>query len=252
MSEKSLGHHSGRNSQESVERRMTSYALAAATAGVSLLALAPPATGEVVVTKTNLIVGFGGNTPVSIDLNHDGINDFQFQWNIAGYDHSFYGMLAISPLTGGKAMGGNRGPMGPYASALVRGANIGPSAHFSSSAAQGQLIIERSTGFVSASSQYSDFGQWGKVGNNRYLGVKFLIKGQTHYGWVRLSVNNALRNTATITALAYETVANKKIAAGITTVSAETQAKATSLEKGSPSLGMLAMGADGWAMWRRD
>lgn len=252
MSVNSRVEHSGKNQQESVERRMTLYAIAATAAGVSVLALASPASGEVVITKTNLIVGFGGNTPVSIDLNHDGINDFQFQWNIAGYDHSFYGTLAVSPLTGGKAVGGNRGPMGPYASALVRGANIGPSAHFSSSAAQGQLIIERSTGSVSASSHYTDFGQWGKVGSNRYLGVKFLIKGQIHYGWVRLSVNNSLRNTATITAFAYETVANKKIAAGTTTASAETQAKTTAPEKGRPSLGMLAMGADGLSMWRRD
>jgi hypothetical protein len=248
MSVKSLGHHSGRNSQESVERRMTSYALAAATAGVSLLALAPPANGEVVVTKTNLIVG----NPATIDLNHDGIPDFQFQLAFAGYDHSFYGTLAVTPLTGGKVMGGHRGPMGPYASALVRGANIGPSAHFSSSAAQGQLIIERSTGFVSASTQYTDYGQWGKVGNDRYLGVKFLIKGQPHYGWVRLSVNNANRNTGTIAAFAYETVANKKIAAGPTTASAETQAETIAPEKTRPSLGMLALGANGLTIWRRD
>ena len=107
MSGNSRVEHSGKNQQESVDRRMTLYAIAAAAAGVSVLALASPASGEVVITKTNLIVGFGGNTRVLIDLNHDGINDFQFLWNIAGYDHSFYGTLAISPLTGGKAMGGN-------------------------------------------------------------------------------------------------------------------------------------------------
>jgi hypothetical protein len=209
--------------------------------------MASPAMGEVIVTKTNIVVG----EPASIDLNHDGIDDFQFQWLIAGYDHSFYGTLAVAPLTGGKVMGGHRGPMGPYASALLRGANIGPSAQFSSSAAQGQLMIERSTGFVSASTRYVDYGQWTQV-TNRYLGVKFLIKGQTHYGWVRLSVDNANRNTGTITAFAYETVANKKIAAGITAAPEDAQANTIAPEKGRPSLGMLALGSDGLAMWRHD
>ena len=71
MSVNSRVEHSGKNQQESVERRMTLYAIAAVAAGVSVLALASPASGEVVITKTNLIVGFGGNTPVSIDFNHN-------------------------------------------------------------------------------------------------------------------------------------------------------------------------------------
>jgi hypothetical protein len=52
--------------------------------------------------------------------------------------------------------------------------------------------------------------------------------------------------SGTITAYAYETVANKPITIGSTTEMAdEPQAP-------NPSLGMLAMGADGLTLWRRE
>ena len=56
--------------------------------------------------------------------------------------HRNAGLVPKSSLGGGKVMGGNRGMLGPYASALAKGANIGPSAHFSSSAARQQIILE--------------------------------------------------------------------------------------------------------------
>ena len=52
--------------------------------------------------------------------------------------------------------------------------------------------------------------------------------------------------SGTITAYAYETVANKPITIGSTTEMAdEPQAP-------NPSLGMLAMGTDGLTLWRRE
>ena len=55
--------------------------------------------------------------------------------------------------------------------------------------------------------------------NNEYVGVRFLLNGQTHYGWIRLTVTtspdpNGPPLTAKITGYAYETVANKAIKAG--------------------------------------
>lgn len=57
----------------------------------------------------------------------------------------------------------------------------------------------------------------------------------------------------TITAFAYETVANKAITIGGNTDSSE-DARSPTVSKLSdrPSLGMLALGADGLALWRRD
>ncbi len=244
---------SGNLAFKDIHQHLNLYSAAAMAAGVSVLALAHPAEGSVVVTKTNITVGFGSQ--ISIDINKDGINDFTIAGEGANYDHSFYATFAIQPLTGGKVVGGKRGPLGPYASALVKGANIGPSAHFSSSVARSQITIERLLGEASASTHESFYGEWPGI-NDRYLGVKFLIKGATHYGWIRMSVSEQQEISGTITEYAYETVTNKKIGAGDTTDSSET-ARAMPvperrLQPRQASLSMLAQGADGLAMWRRE
>ncbi|MGH9493883.1 MAG: hypothetical protein ACRD3B_02700 [Candidatus Sulfotelmatobacter sp.] len=239
---------------ESMNHRLNLYSVAALTAGVSLLALAKPAEGSVVVTKTNISLTNGGQA--SIDINKDGTNDFFLSVGAGGYDHSFYATFAVTPLAGGKVTGGNsRGVLGPYASALAKGANVGPSAHFSSSVGRERIIVERTAGFVSGSSGHSSYGKWGNV-SNRYLGVKFLIKGQTHYGWIRLSVQWTHGLTATITAYAYETVANKKIGGGnAPDAPVSTDASVVPLgnsKRKGPSIGLLALGSDGLAAWRRE
>ena len=236
---------------ESVNRRLNLYCAAAVASGVSLFALAQPAEGEVVVKTVNITVSAG--TPGFIDLNSDGKNDFEFSILRGGYDHSFYRTLAVIPLTGGKPVGGARSPLGPYGSALASGANIGPTAHFSSSVARGQVTLERTNGFVSGSSFYTPYGQWGVTSTSHYLGVKFLISGVTHYGWIQLSVGRFEGFQAFITEVAYETVANKAIAAGATS---STEASSAPVEQNltkpvGPSLGMLAAGSDALALWRR-
>lgn len=237
---------------ERTNHHLALYSMAAAAAGVSLLALAQPAEGSVVVTKTNIAVNFGYGA--SIDLNKDGTNDFTIFAEGGAYDHSFWGTFVAIPLTGGKVVGATRGALGPYASALGQGANIGPSAHFSSSIAQSQITIERSNGSASAGTHRTYYGKWAGV-SNHYLGVKFLINGATHYGWIRLSVSLTGRLSGTITEYAYETVANKKITAGATTgatIATDSAAQPTAITTDKPSLGVLALGADGLNLWRRD
>src|SRR5947208_11604667 len=68
MSRKFHAHLPGRLS-ELIENRLSLYSLGAVTAGVSLLALAPPAEGSVVVTQTSITVVNG--TPAFIDMNND-------------------------------------------------------------------------------------------------------------------------------------------------------------------------------------
>jgi hypothetical protein len=239
---------------ENIHQHLNLYSAAAMAAGVSMLALAQPAEGSVVVTKTN--VTLGRYSSIAIDLNKDGTNDFELSITGGGYDHSFYRTFVAKPLAGGKVEGGrSRGSLGPYASALAKGADIGPSAHFSSSMAREQLIVERTAGFESGVSGHSSYGKWGKV-SNHYLGVKFLIKGATHYGWIRMTTTWNYGLTATITEYAYETIANKKIGAGSTT-DATVEARTVSAGKDfgavkAPSLGMLASGERGLALWRRD
>jgi hypothetical protein len=246
---------------EVTEIRVKAYSLAAAAAGVSLLALTLPAKGEVVVTHKTIHI----TRSSSVDLNNDGIPDFTLTRSFGGYDHSFFGSLLATPLTGGKVMGGRLGSHAPFAAELSHGAIIGGSGHFSSTAARGQIIVERSLGFASASTFKQYFGNW--TTPNRFLGVKFLINGATHYGWIQMSVNLSDRMSGIITAYAYETIPDKKIEAGMPSeASAEMKDGANSKEVAGakettnsneavvsrgPSLGMLALGASGLAVWRR-
>jgi hypothetical protein len=242
---------------ENLAHRAHVYSLAAAAAGVSILALTQPANGEVVITRKTIPIPVNAYflpppPPVAIDINHDGINDFSFSLYSFAY-HSFNLDLTMWPLEGGAVMGqpGLKGPI--YASALMRGAKIGPSAHFSTT---GRADIELAHGF-DASSNYSRklYGNWGGNPTNRYIGVKFLINGQTHYGWVRMTVTTEPSGlSATITAYAYETVANKRILAGSPAKTAEAASRLSdpSLHQGRASLGMLAFGSDGLKLWRRE
>ena len=59
---------------------------------------------------------------------------------------------------------------------------------------------------------YSDGGPWYNV-PNRYLGLKFYVKGKAHYGWARLKTTAC---HATLTGYAYETIPNKPIITGKT------------------------------------
>jgi hypothetical protein len=250
----------GHSLPTSIEHRIKLYSLAATAAGVGMLALSQPAAGEVVYTKAKIYVSpFGGTA--SIDLNNDGKPDFQFTAPAGGYDHSFYASLLVGPLRGGEVVGGHRQLHSPYASALAGGAKIGPSAHFSSSAVRGNIIVERSIGFASASTFKQFVGSWNfPNGTNHYVGVKFLIDGATHYGWIRLTINLANSMQSVITGYAYETVPDKPITAGAGMTSAEATAdqprdvqspKEVSKTTG-PSLGMLALGASALPLWRRD
>jgi hypothetical protein len=238
---------------ETVDHRMRLYSVAAAAAGVSMLALAQPSEAEVVVTRSNIPIPpsyYGGiQYLVPIDLNNDGVKDFSFSLYVFAY-HGFINDLDVEPQEGGAVIASHP-PGAFYASALLRDAKIGPGAHFSS---DGRTEIEVAQGF-DASSIYSRrlYGNWGDNPANRYLGVRFLIDGATHYGWIRLTVITEPSGfSATIVGYAYETIPNKPIVAGMAEKGSAgaTQPKAESA--GSPSLGMLALGAAGLAAWRQD
>jgi hypothetical protein len=230
-----------------LNRQLGLYSLAAAAAGVTMLALAQPAAGEVVITRKTIPIPLTCCGGVSIDMNHDGITDFK----LYGTYFSFSGTSFHVEDSGvvGKF----------YASALARGAKVGPSAHFSSGTF---ARIERATGGYL---NHKFKGYWGDNAKNRYLGVRFLIDGKTHYGWIRLTVtipaNPTHFMTATITGYAYETVPNKPILVGTAAgavagtagkPTAEVQLPENIQNQSGPSLGMLALGAESLPLWRRE
>jgi hypothetical protein len=246
---------------DSFNHRLSLYSVAAMTAGVGMLALVPPAQGEVVVTrKTIPLVSLQeGAGLTGIDFNSDGANDVSFgldSGGIYGYAQEEV-FLKVPKGNGAETSGEARGV--PLVTPLLRGSKVGPSARFNAGTPYASLLYIYQDAHDSKCSNPIYDGHWRGNHPDRFVGVKFLIDGETHYGWVRITVDvfkqglGCLGFSATITSYAYETVANKEITIG-TSKDAAISTQNESLEKlsGSPSLGMLALGSDGMALWRRE
>ena len=235
-----------------LENKLTDYAAAACTAGVGVLALAQPAAAKIVYTPAHIRI----NHSAVLDLNHDGINDFSFTGfhtshiEAGAIRQTFFNSTnaAISIL--GAASGNQVFGQSHYASALQAGVQIGLSGKF-----PGPQKIIRAHDINGSSFEDAGYGPW--AGSNgigiqgRYLGLKFTINGETHFGWARMNVKVQPQAViqATITGYAYEDVPNMPIQAGRTKGTTE----AESFMPTSPStLGALARGARELAIWRRE
>jgi hypothetical protein len=214
------------------------YALAASAAGVGVLALTQAADAKVVYTPIHHVIG--RNERYKVSLNYGEIGDLTFV-NRYGCNQD-YCQDALSAIpSAGNAVEGKF----TVAYALEPGVKIGPKEPFS-----GEIM-------AFSSSSEGTFGQWANV-SNRYLGLKFNIKGKAHYGWLRLTVrlSGHARITATLTGYAYETVPNKPIIAGATKDSDEDDQPAPASLKmhalEPATLDMLALGAPGLSIWRRE
>jgi hypothetical protein len=207
---------------DSLNQRLNTYAQVASAAGVSVLALAGASQAEVVYTETYQVTHTG--LPLYIDLNHDGIKDFLLRTTFyvgssgleVGLDASGYPPGNTNNVVAGRRFS-RSGYFSSAAFALPAGARIGPKGNFS--VRFPFMAVEL---FDGVGSQYSDLGAWAGTGEgvrNRYLGLKFVISGEVHYGWARLSVTLGHDRqfddvSGTLTGYAYETVPDKPIIAG--------------------------------------
>jgi hypothetical protein len=230
-----------------LEKSLSGYAGAAAAAGVSLLALSPPADAKIVYTPASTPIPVNGGL-VPLDLNHDGIADFSFSNQTSNGGGSAWSMDASAKVQGNKVWGRGsnifRGRPVAFASALRARFEVGPNGQYFQNGNRGLMAHFAFEGNFGSST----YGQW-LYTRDRYLGLKFLISGQVHYGWARLSVT-AIQPTlrergfyAILTGYAYETVPNKPIITGKT--------KGPDVITLEPaSLGHLAQGASGISVWR--
>lgn len=223
---------------EPTTRLLDMYALAAA--GAATLVLSQTAEARIVYTSADVVISNVGLRHYNLDLNHDGVADFRF---VASYSHTSASEWAILYFSGiGKNQVWGSGPRNSSDAVLSAGAKIGPGAPFSADAHSMAFVISTRRG---SGPFYA--GLWANGGQgvkDRYLGVRFLIKGETHYGWARVSVSTtgAKKNyqkpgvKGTLTGYAYETVPNETIIAGKTKGGKEDAAS----ELGT--LGSLAVG----------
>jgi hypothetical protein len=244
-------------------RQLSLYSLAAAAAGVSILAAATPAESEVVVTQKTiqLQLSYLGKEGTGISFQNNGVDDLELVLSsFSVFGNNGNSLKAVNASEGEGVVGQNR-YRGQFAVALAPGASIGPARNFLSAACRGSYF-SCAKAVRLAATHTSTFGPGHVVGGNfagddktAYLGVRFLIDGETHYGWVRLTVNTTVRRatSATVTAYAYETEANTPIFAGMTKApTAELHAPERIQNQAGPSLGMLAVGAEAVPLWRRN
>jgi hypothetical protein len=245
------------NLPESIHRQLNMYAIAAGAAGVSLLAGAQPADAKIVYTPTNQKIASSYN----LDLNGDGKTDFTI--TLGGRvmpGCSGYRALDETPASHNGAELDQNGAL-----ALYQGDRIGFGGYFG----QTKALMAAFRVHLTIHPPFcvtNFFGNWWDV-TDRYLGLKFKFHGKPHYGWARLTVHFVHYGgihilEATITGYAYETIPGKAIKAGQTHGRAddfpnENSGADASLTKPipntpqPPSLGMLALGAQGVPMWRR-
>jgi hypothetical protein len=214
--------------QKPLSHRLTKHLLAYAT--VAGAAFVPRAEAEVVFTLVHQKI----NGEISLDLNHDGIPDF----DIYSSYFSAIGNLSVKPVVQGDRIVPSRQACyfhrGMAAAALPVGEVIGPGLPFQADA----------TCMAVLNNSISD-GPW-LFAKGRYLGFAFVIDGKEHFGWARVTMNFwAYDGVAEVLGYAYETVPGKPITAGDTGHAAK-----SSLE--SASLGILALGAPGLQLWRTE
>ena len=233
----------------SYQRQLTSYALAAAAAGVSVLALTASSEGEIVYKQVHRVIGDGAS--FNLDLTGDKTVDL----TIVNKHHlhcTTDGFCSSTQFLNVKMAGANQVVYNVYgAVAMKSGIQIGPK-NVWRGGIQNMAVMLGGFGTSGVG------GSWINV-KNRYLGVKFDVKGETHFGWARLSVQIQLPQTitATLTGYAYETIPNKALNAGQTKgpYDATIEEPNASLTTPSPrpaTLGTLALGASGLPIWRRE
>jgi hypothetical protein len=208
---------------EVLERRMVLYVLAAG----ATLAGASVAQAKVISTYRPVSIQYDFH-PYNIDLNNDGVADIVLAKGFGECSLCSYDLYTVSANGIGKA-NGVVGPSRNEPSALTIGTKIGSSDNFISG------------GWMAYSGYAGGKGNFLNT-SNRFLGVRFQINGQTHYGWIGFQRVQGAKQ-AKLYGWAYETIPNKPIAAGD-----RGSADSATLRSAEPtSLQLLAMGHTGVA-----
>jgi hypothetical protein len=211
-----------------LDKGLLGYASAAAAAGVGVLALTQSAQAKVVFTPSHILIP--DDASVSIDLNHDGVADFSFSFFSntsrraavrpprAGIRHrgdarppASIGVFQLTawPAQPGNAIGAITSFTGDLCAAeLQPGRLVSTYKNF----ATGHLQMNRFVFTFSGVGTYQGPWQENKGG---YLGLKFMINGEIHYGWAHISVPGyVFLQESYITGYAYDDEPNTPIYTG--------------------------------------
>ncbi len=231
---------------KSLSHKLNMYALAASAAGVGVLALASPAEGKIIYTPAHK--SLRPNHTIPLDLNHDGIIDFTIYFSVGTVESQHANLWLQNKDNGSnEVIASHTGSFGTYGAAALRAGRRISSSSYSFRTLRAGVMVGLD-GTRGGDGGYYSIGHWRNV-RNRYLGLKFFVKGKAHYGWARLNVKahaygkGHLVITGTLTGYAYETIPNKGIIAGKTNGPDVVTIQPT-------SLGHLARGASAITAWR--
>jgi hypothetical protein len=235
-----------RTESESLETRLRAYAVGAGAVATGLAAFSLPAAAEVVVTPAHVTLASGS---ASFPISFEGTAEFTLANSGGGFYKSWWDLVNVTPGSQAEMVIENH-----QLAALEAGAEIGSTQRFG--ARQGVLAF--AWVFNEDSSGHTTSGPFANT-TSRFLGLRFRLNGEVHYGWVALSkvTANWGEVVATITAYAYETEPNTPIYAGRKTEPPESlqlreggMAPDTT-ELQPATLGVLALGSLGLDAWRK-
>ena len=192
-------------------KKLSAYSSAA----LGFIALNNDVSAQVIYTNIDPDENLYAYDQLQIDINDDGFIDIGFDAYLAlSATYSYYQGWSTSTLgvyfyaNNFSAIVGT--PVNPNLAAnLQPGDSIGASAFWN---ANNEVNF---AGFELNIYSYSEvIDGWNK--QNNYIGVKFQVAGQTHYGWVRLSIDNLSNNSLDLPKLiiqdyAYEATPNTPI-----------------------------------------
>jgi hypothetical protein len=206
--------------------RVTAYAVAAAAAGLGIMAGAQPAGAQIIYTPADVRFERGAR----LDINNDGVTDF----SITGYLNQSvisWCSLFVKGAPGNGVRGHDSGIIWP--ARLAEDTEIAASRTFQRNrkTAMGVLFPRRYIWTLGIRQLW-------------FLGLEFQIDGQAHYGWAAVLITDAVAPPGyrgVVKGYAYNTVPNQPILAG-------QRSDADFIEKVPPqpaTLGLLALGAPG-------
>jgi hypothetical protein len=246
-----------------LDHRLNAYALAARAAGVALLACSPADSAtvckkvDVSLVKTDTFSLNPENLQIAPFNLVETYNDLSSLSACCWGDRGF---IIPNSIGAAELLGA-----GDLPADVAFGAKIGPEGRFGKGRSYGLLFT---FGYDWGGTYRHHQGNF-QLKKTNYIGFKFSVSGEHHYGWVRLSVTfdqggDGKVGTMHISSFGYETTPNTAVHAGQCSsqpvlrspASSEQKARRNSVRNARTarppaSLGELAAGSSGMRVWRR-
>ena len=187
--------------KKGIQAKLNAYASAAGT-----IALAGAADAQIVYTDINPDTMVHDSLIYVLDFDNNGQPELQFATNASS--STYYATVEVLGNASNAIIGSLFSATYPFPAAM----NNGDSISFTNTGWQNQALnsgVQYLGVVTSSGGTYANF----LGANDKYLGVRFSIGPNTHYGWVRLSLSASAANI-TIKDYAYQTLPGVGITAG--------------------------------------